>query len=77
MGAKKEHVHHDYMNADRLGRGVPTDARSSAIVTMINGVEHRVHDGFGGVKSASVPSDPRLRRAHIEWKARNLIDPDL
>jgi len=72
-----DYVHHDWMNDG----GIPMDARSSPYVETIGGVEHRVHPGYFRhglmVKVPNVPTNPRLRKAHIEWKAKNIIDPTI
>lgn len=75
---KREHVEHDWMEAQKKGKAVPMDARSSPFVEKRNGIEYRVADPIcmkSGieVKVPAVPSDPRHREAHQKWKLKNVI----
>ena len=80
--AKREtkggYVHHDWMDAQRAGKSVPTDARSSPFIEIRDGKEYRVSGPIykkGGVevKVPAIPVDPKERMAHKEWEKRNRI----
>lgn len=76
---KREHVEHDWMEAEKKGQAVPMDARSSPFVEKRNGVEYRVGDPICmkdgmAVDVPAVPVDPRRREAHKRWKLSNVLE---